>query len=150
MINEDALIGRDLHKPTACEKCGGKVKYKGIGEYECEDCKAVMYDDYGKVRNYLEENRGATQAAVAQATGVSTNTIRQFLRDDRIEVAAGSAVFLHCDICGTPIRSGRYCLQCEKKKILSDSSASSAQRKQIQGFGMAVQGDTGAKRFSRH
>jgi len=149
MIDENLLLGRDLHKPTSCEKCGGRVEYKGIGEYKCEDCKAVMYDDYGKVRNYLEENRGATQGEVAAATGVSTNTIRQLLRDDRLEVAENSAVFLHCEICGSPIRSGRYCVACEKKKILADSSSSTGQKKLIQGFGKSPHGDTGSMRFTR-
>lgn len=149
MIDEDILLGRDLHKPTCCENCGGRVQYKGIGEYRCEDCKAVMYDDYGKVRNYLEENRGATQVEVSQATGVSTSTIRQLLRDDRLEVSADSAVFLHCEICGTPIRSGRYCTECQTKKVLAESGSTSGQRKQIQGFGKAAHGGSGAKRFSR-
>ena len=38
----------DYHRPIKCEKCGGIMVFKGVGEYQCEDCKFVAYDDYGK------------------------------------------------------------------------------------------------------
>ena len=41
-----------------CKKCGGIMVFKGVGEYHCEDCNAVDYDDYGKVRLYIEEHDG--------------------------------------------------------------------------------------------
>ena len=28
----------ELHRPSYCEKCGGVLVYKGLGEYECEEC----------------------------------------------------------------------------------------------------------------
>ena len=38
-----------------CQECGGtRIEYKGVGEYKCEDCGLLMYNDYGKVRLYLE------------------------------------------------------------------------------------------------
>lgn len=130
-------MGRDLHKPSRCSKCSGSLQYRGVGEYVCEDCGNVMYDDFGKVRNYLEEHRGATQAETAQATGVSPNTIRHFLREERLEIAPNSQVFMHCEKCGTPIRTGRFCFAC---------SSSSPEMK---GFGKVSMGASGAKRFSR-
>ena len=136
MADSDLLIGRDLHKPSTCEKCGDSMKYKGIGEYVCEGCGHVMYDDYGKVRSYLESHRGATQGETAQATGVAPNVIRQFLRDDKIEIAPNSAVFIFCESCGTPIRSGRLCSACERAGS-------------VKGFGKATGGSSGARRFSR-
>ena len=53
------LLQTEVDRPTFCTKCGGVMVYKGIGEYECEECGTLEYDDYGKVRNYLEEHRGA-------------------------------------------------------------------------------------------
>lgn len=47
----DSILLRDeYHIPRACEKCGGVMIFKGVGEYHCEDCGEVAYDDYGKVR----------------------------------------------------------------------------------------------------
>ena len=79
----------DINKPNKCDACEGTLSYKGLGEYRCDDCRNVMYDDYGKVRNYLDEHRGATQAEVSAATGVGKNTIRQFLMQDKLEVISG-------------------------------------------------------------
>ena len=45
------------HRPVLCEKCGGLMIFKGVGEYQCEDCKFVAYDDYGKTRLYIEKHR---------------------------------------------------------------------------------------------
>ena len=58
--------GRDLlrmdeyNRPKTCEKCDGVMVFMGVGEYQCEDCGAIAYDDYGKVRLYIEGHRGAT------------------------------------------------------------------------------------------
>ena len=98
-----------LNRPTYCEKCNGVMVFKGVGEYKCEDCGNLAYDDYGKVRNYIEQHSGATSAQVSAATGVSQKAIRDMLREERLEIAANSAVFLKCEICGVSIRSGRFC-----------------------------------------
>ena len=55
------------HRPTKCPECGGIMKFKGCGEYRCEDCRYVEYDDYGKVRNYVETHAGVTAAQVASS-----------------------------------------------------------------------------------
>ena len=59
------------NRPTICKECEGVMIFKGVGEYKCEKCGFLDYDDYGKVRNYLEKHVGATSAQVAEATGVS-------------------------------------------------------------------------------
>lgn len=114
-VNIDRLAAFNINKPVRCEKCGSaKVVYKGIGEYTCSNCSFIMYDDYGLVRNYIESNPGATQAEVSKATGISKSKIMQFLKEDKIEISPGSAVFLRCEKCGREIRSGRYCFDCIK------------------------------------
>ena len=102
-------------RPANCTRCGGTLNYCGLGQYRCEDCGNIEMDDYGKVRAYLEEHPGAMQHDVAVATGVPAGRIRQLLLEDRIEIAATSGLFLHCEMCGVPIRSGVRCKECEKK-----------------------------------
>ncbi len=150
-MDENLLVTRNIHVPLTCEKCGkANPEYKGVGEYKCSECGFVMYDDFGRVRNYLEVHRGATQSEVSRATGVSMETIRQFLKDDRIEISAGSGVLMACEICKAPIRSGRYCPACAKVVEQRQASENSSGHKpQIQGFGMARRGESGAKRFNR-
>lgn len=119
MLND--LEKLEIATPLKCEMCGHyKLNYNGVGEYQCEQCGYVMYDDYGIVRNYLEKNPGATQSEVSRATGVSGAMIRRMLRDDKIQIAPGSMVFLHCEKCGKEIRSGRLCNNC-LKDVKSDA-----------------------------
>ena len=147
----DAIILEDkYHVPRICKKCGGIRVFKGVGEYHCEDCNAVDYDDYGKVRLYIEEHKGATAAQIEQAIGVSQRTIRQMLKDGRLEVAADSRAFLHCEMCGKAIRYGEYCPECEMALHRNLEASQRAQiKKNIQGFGLGQKGEDGQKRFTR-
>lgn len=147
----DSFLMEDkYHIPRACAKCGGVMIFKGVGEYHCEDCDAVDYDDYGKVRLYIEEHPGATAAQIEAEIGVSQRTIRQMLKDGRLEVAADSATFLHCEICGKSIRSGQFCTECETaahRKL--EAQQRERIHKNMQVFGKAQTGDEGQRRFTR-
>ena len=66
--------------------CKGNLKYTGIGEYICEKCKNIELDDYGKVRKYLEVNRGANSLQIEAATGVSRHVVGYFLEEGRIQL----------------------------------------------------------------
>ena len=139
------------HRPTICPDCGGELTFKGCGEYRCETCKYVAYDDYGKVRNYVEKHGGATAAQVSEATGVKQKTIRTMLKESRLEIAEGSNSFMKCEMCGVNIRAGRVCPQCEVKyKHTLEEKARQKHEKMMAGFGMEHQnGEDGAKRFVR-
>ena len=71
-------------RPTICKACGGILIYKGLGEYQCEDCNACEYDDYGKVRSYLEKHHGANVAEISSQTGVSHKAIRDMIKERRL------------------------------------------------------------------
>ena len=148
-----SLIQTDLyHVPCVCEKCGGVMIFQGIGEYHCEDCGTVAFDDYGKIRGYIEEHRGANAMEIENAVGVSQRTIRQLLREVRLEVAEGSRTFLHCELCGKPVRSGKFCPDCETKahRSLEEKQREMLNKvKNMQGFGLNETGDEGQKRFVR-
>ncbi len=124
--------------------------FKGVGEYHCEDCGAVDYDDYGKVRRYIEEHKGATAAQIESAIGISQRTIRQMLKDGRLEVTADSRAFLHCEVCGKPIRYGEYCQECEMSLHRNFEAQQRAQvKKNIQGYSLGQKGEDGQRRFTR-
>lgn len=124
--------------------------FKGVGEYRCESCDFVDYDDYGKVRMYIEAHKGATAAEIEAAIGVSQRSIRNMLREARIEVAEGSRTFLHCEVCGKEIRSGRFCQECEMKvhRNLEDQQREEL-RKSMKGYGSKRNMDEGQKRYRR-
>lgn len=141
-----------LNIPTYCEKCGGVMIFKGVGEYKCEECGSLEYDDYGKVRNYIEKHPGATSAQVSAATGVSQKAIRGMLKDERLEIAANSSTFLACEACGAKIRYGRFCSKCEIKYHRSvEESARASRNVNITGYSTErSKGEEGAKRFTRN
>lgn len=143
-LNENDMY----HRPIVCEKCGGVMIFKGVGEYHCEDCKFVAYDDYGKARLYIEKHHGATAAEVEMHTGVAQKTIRQMLKENRLEITMDSATFLKCEVCGAGIRGGRLCSKCEKDYHLRLEDEQRSQKK-VHGFGKATPEEEGAKRFRR-
>lgn len=148
------VFGKDLlndyNVPHTCKQCGGVMIFKGVGEYHCEDCGFVDYDDYGKVRLYIEEHKGATAAEIEEAIGVSQRSIRKMLRESRIQVAENSKSFLRCEVCGANIRSGRFCPECEAKVHRNMEEANrEALRRGLKGVGMGTQGEEGQRRFMR-
>lgn len=150
MDAERFLMPDAYNIPRQCTICGGVMVFKGLGEYECEDCGQLAYDDYGKVRNYIEEHRGSNAAQIEEATGVSQKTIRRLLKEGRLEIAEGSRTFLRCEHCGKDIRSGRYCPDCEVKMHRSlEEKQRENNHKNMQVFGGAQKGDEGQKRFTR-
>lgn len=103
-----------LSKPVTCE-CGGKYFHLGGGEYKCQNCNDIKYDDFGKVKKFLDENGPASTLVISSATGVSSETIEFLLKDGRVEIIEGSKYYLRCDRCGCSIRSGRFCIDCAKQ-----------------------------------
>ena len=136
--------------PRVCKECGGVMIFKGVGEYHCEDCGAVDYDDYGKVRLYVEQHPGATISDTEAATGVPHKVIRQLLREERLEVAPNSRSFLRCRACGIQIRSGDFCPQCAAKQPKTEDPRLNNLKKDMMGVGLNdASTQEGAKRFTR-
>lgn len=102
-----------MNKPTKCD-CGGKLFHVGGGKYKCEKCDNFVFDDFGKVKQILEENGVMTIWEIHQHTGVSVEVIEGLLKDGRVEIAENSKYFLSCQKCGCAIRSGRFCIDCAK------------------------------------
>lgn len=81
----------DLHAPVQCTKCGEyDLKYKGLGEYFCEKCENSEFDDYGKVRNYLDVHKGTPITIIARDTGVSKTIIRKMVESERFDICPSS------------------------------------------------------------
>lgn len=150
LLRMDTLSIMTYNRPYECKKCGGVMIFKGVGEYQCEDCGALDYDEYGIVRNYIEKHSKATMAYIAAQTGVSQKSIRQMLKEGRLEIAPDSRAFLKCEMCGKDIRSGSLCEQCEKSYHRSREEMERAGRK-MTGYGTEREklSKKGEKRFNR-
>ncbi len=104
-------------KPIICEKCSGYYEYNGAGEYVCKQCGNIAYDDYGKVRKFIEENGPAPYHVVKQATGVSGKLVREFLDTPNTEKRFN----LTCQGCGCKIAVGKLCSACAAAENLSSA-----------------------------
>lgn len=98
-----------------CPECGGRLVYKYSGIYECEKCHKEVYDDFGKVKKYIEDHGPSPANVISEKTGVPMNTINKFLRKGRVEIPEGSGFYITCEICNAPIRFGRICMECAAK-----------------------------------
>lgn len=88
-INFKGLIREpDMNKPSFCSKCGCPLTYKGLGEYVCDSCGFHEFDDYGKVRIYLEKHPGATIVQVETGTGVSQKVINQLVEAGKFTITS--------------------------------------------------------------
>ena len=150
MLKKEFQEANAYNRPTYCQECGGVMVFKGVGEYQCEKCGFLAYDDYGKARNYLEKHTGATSAQVSEATGVSQRSIREMLKEARLEIAPNSNFFLQCEICGANIRMGRYCPKCETAYHRNLEEQARIRNEKTAGFSTERRkAEEGAKRFWR-
>lgn len=111
-------------KMEKCELCHNKMKYEGGGRYRCVYCGMEVLDDFGKLRQFLEENGPTPEAIISQATGVSMDKIDSFLRKGRVEIPDGEKYYLNCERCGCDIRYGRYCPECATMEMRDNFNAS--------------------------
>lgn len=95
-----------------CRLCGRIYNYMA-GPNICPSCRESMEVKFQEVKEYIRQHKGCGIAEVSEACEVEAAQIRQWLREDRLEVTEDSAIFLSCESCGAPIRSGRFCEKCE-------------------------------------
>lgn len=96
----------------SCKICKRLFNYLS-GPVYCPTCRDKMEEKFQEVKAFIQENPGVHIQEVADSCDVETAQIRQWLREDRLELTEGSPLMLSCDGCGAPIRSGRYCDKCK-------------------------------------
>ncbi len=95
-----------------CRSCGCIFNYVA-GQVICPACREKLEEKFHEVKEYIRQNKGVGIQQVAEECDVDPNQIRQWLREDRLELATDSALYLNCESCGQPIRSGRFCDKCK-------------------------------------
>ncbi len=99
------------HTPIICPDCGGAYEYEGAGEYKCKNCGRMDYDDYGKVRKYIEDNGPAPYHVVKKATGVDGRLVKSYLNNPS---EATQEFRYKCSRCNCSIKQGTLCSSCKK------------------------------------
>lgn len=117
-----------------CRVCGRIYNYIS-GPNVCPVCKESQEAKFQEVKEYIREHKGANIPQVAEACDVDASQIRQWLREERLEVTEDSALYLTCESCGAAIRSGRFCEKCKNnmtqdfKQVLKSNKPAPAMQK---------------------
>ncbi|SFL27271.1 flagellar operon protein TIGR03826 [Lachnospiraceae bacterium KH1T2] len=96
-----------------CRKCGKIFNYIS-GPPICDSCKAKMEEDFQKVKEYIRSNPHATVVETAEECEIDVQQIKQWIREERLELSTPDASGVVCEHCGKPIVSGRFCDECKK------------------------------------
>ncbi len=104
-----------------CKKCKRLFNYIA-GEPLCPTCREELEKKFQEVKKYLQEHRGASLAQTAEDCDVDEHQIRQWIREERLELMSGIDTGITCEACGTPIATGKYCEKC-KASMINDLSA---------------------------
>ena len=107
----------------------GKIFNYVSGPFTCPACREKTEQKFQEVKGYIQDHRGASIQEVAEACDVDANQIRQWLREDRLEVTEDSPIQLTCEGCGAFIRSGRYCEKCKSGAASGFQDVLNANRK---------------------
>lgn len=103
--------------PLECGYCGGAVEQSSLGVYICQECGKENYDDFQKIRNYLETVGAAPVAVISRNTGVSYKTIEHFWNEEFLEIPKTIDVRMACGRCGAAIRTGILCDKCKRDSM---------------------------------
>jgi flagellar operon protein (TIGR03826 family) len=116
-----------------CPRCG-KIFNQHVLPV-CDRCVIEEEKAFDKLKEYLDEFPGSNVDQTAEATGVSTKKILQYLKEGRLEPVQGFGLALKCDSCGKKIAMGRYCETCQRD-ITTKVAEAFAEKKVSKGVGM--------------
>ena len=105
-----------------CRECGRLFNYI-TGVQLCPACKEELENKFQAAKKFINENKGATIAEVAEHAECSEQQIRQWVREERLIFTNASLSGVCCESCGEPILTGRFCDKCKAQTINDLASA---------------------------
>ena len=100
-----------------CKTCGRLFNYLGGGQKICPACRDALEAKFQEAKEYIKANKVAGIREVAEAVDVSTNQIKQWVREERLCFQEGSGVGIECENCGAEILTGRFCAKCKATMV---------------------------------
>lgn len=101
-----------------CKKCNRIFNYIA-GVPLCPKCKEDLEEKFQEVKKYIQDNRSVPLVTVAEECDVDVAQLRQWVREERLVFAEGSGMGIECEVCGTPISTGRFCEKCKAETMNS-------------------------------
>lgn len=113
----------------SCKGCSRLFNYIA-GPHLCPNCREKLEEKFQEVKAYINDHKGVSIQTVSEECDVDNNQIKQWLREGRLEITEDSAIFINCESCGAPIKSGRFCNACAYKMQSGFNSIVEDYRKQ--------------------
>ena len=129
-----------------CRNCGRIFNYV-VGPILCPACREKMEEKFQEVKEYIREHKGVGIMEVSEACDVDAAQIRQWLREERLEVTEDSAIYLVCESCGASIRTGRFCEKCKNDVTRGFKDIVDSARPTLQDLGEKRDRDSAKMRF---
>jgi flagellar operon protein (TIGR03826 family) len=105
-----------------CKSCKRLFNYLS-GPRLCPACTEELEKKFTLVKDYIWDHPNANMATISDEFDVSSQQIKQWIREEKLILTDASPVFLDCENCGKPIKSGRYCDSCKSNLQNTLSSA---------------------------
>ncbi len=96
-----------------CKKCARLYQSIGASPY-CPNCMDELERSFDLVKNYIYDHPNANVVEISTETEVPEKDILHFLKEGRLSVSEDNGI-LSCEICGSAITTGRYCVSCQSK-----------------------------------
>ncbi|MBR1622479.1 MAG: flagellar protein [Pseudobutyrivibrio sp.] len=96
-----------------CRTCGRLFNYIGGPANICPACRDELEKKFQVVKEYIRENPRSTIQEISDANEVTTNQIRQWIREERLQFTDDSPIGIECENCGATIKTGRFCENCK-------------------------------------
>lgn len=102
-----------MSKTLRCRKCKQLFEFSIVGQL-CPNCMANEEEKYQNVRSYIKDNPGVSVNEISSATGINAAKILGYIKEERLEIVAGSGVMLKCKNCSADITTGMFCDACKR------------------------------------
>lgn len=94
-----------------CRRC--QKLFTRIKSPYCAECNEEIEKMFNRVRDYMQLHEDADLVTIMTETGVEEKILFHLLREERLFLSPRANI--PCQVCGKPIRSGRYCAECTQK-----------------------------------
>ncbi len=101
-----------------CKNCGRLFNYIS-GQKVCPVCREELEKKFQVAKDYIRSTPHATVAMVAEECDIPESQVKQWVKEERLVFADASIAGIGCEVCGSPIATGRFCDKC-KAQMMND------------------------------
>lgn len=123
-------------KLVRCQKCKQMYELVSIHNKYCPSCTQREHEKYINVRTYVKDNPGISVRQVADDLGVNASLVLRYLKEEKLEIAGGTNVYLKCELCGAEITTGRYCQSCKRNIAVEETQHFTSSTQSTDNVGM--------------